>query len=222
MEGSFTAVDRRSVADAVHEQLRSAILSGALAPGEALPGERALVEQFSVNRHAVREAIKRLAQVGLVDVVHGGATRVRDWRSNAGLDVLADVALTEPTALVGALQMRRTIGVDVVRLAAARRAQLALPPLEDGAGLEAAATAYDALWVALVEASGNLAYRLALNSLQQAIHRMRAQFVELSRAEIEDRAAQADLLAAIAAGDADRAAALANALLSRTPEAAGA
>jgi DNA-binding FadR family transcriptional regulator len=200
-----------SVADAVLDHLRAEILDGTLAPGDPVPGERALTEQFGVNRHAVREAIKRLAEVGLVEVQHGGRTRVRDWRRTAGLDVLADVALTEPAALAGALRMRLVVGVDVARLAAVRRAPVdARPPTPDG---------YEALWSDLVDAAGNVAYRLALNALQDAIHRMREAFAELSRDEWQDLAAQDALRAAIGAGDAEAAARLAGELLSRTPEA---
>lgn len=200
--------DRRSVADAVHAQLRSAILHGELAPGDRLAGERTLTEQFGVNRHAVREAVKRLAEVGLVDVSHGGATRVRDWRRSAGLDVLPDIALTDPSALGHALRMRRTIGVDVVRLAAAARAEVPATPADlDG---------YDALWAALVDASDNVAYRLALNSLVAGIHEIRDAFAELSRPEFEDAAAHDALRAAVRAGHEEQAAALAHELLSRT------
>jgi DNA-binding FadR family transcriptional regulator len=214
MEASFTAVGRRSVADAVHDQLRAAIVSGALAPGTALPGERTLTEQFGVNRHAVREALKRLAQVGLLEVSHGGATRVRDWRATAGLDLLADLAVDAPSMLLDALRMRQVVGVDVARLAAARRAELAV---DDD---RPSADAYEALWSALVDAAGNVAYRLALNALQAAIHRMRDRFTELSRPEIDDVAAQRALLAAVAAGDEERAGAVAHELLGRTLEAA--
>ena len=212
METGFTAVPRRSVADAVHEQLRRSIVAGTLRPGDRLPGERTLTEQFGVNRHAVREAVKRLAEVGLVEVSHGGATKVRDWRRAAGLDVLPDIAFDDPAALVHALRMRRTIGVDVARLAAAARAEVeAFPADPDG---------YEALWSALVDASGNVAYRLALNSLEAGIHQIREAFTELSRAEIEDAAAQGALRGAVAAGDQEGAAAIAHALLSPTLEAA--
>jgi GntR family transcriptional regulator, transcriptional repressor for pyruvate dehydrogenase complex len=210
---SFRAVERRSVADAVHEQLRRRILDGSLEPGAALPSERALTEQFGVNRHAVREALKRLAEVGLVEIAHGGATRVRDWRRTAGLEVLADAALDDPRVLGDALRMRRAIGADVARLAAAARAEVAERP--------ATADGYELLWSDLVDAAGNLAYRLALNALQSAIHRIRDEFAELSRPEIDDLAAQAALREAVAAGDGDRAAALAHELLDRTLEAVG-
>lgn len=68
--------------------LRSAILTGRLRPGDALPSERDLAETHEVNRSSVREAVKRLEAWGLVQVRHGGATKVRDFLLSAGIDLI--------------------------------------------------------------------------------------------------------------------------------------
>lgn len=72
-------VRRQSLSDAVFDQLRDRIVSGAMRAGDPLPAERALCEALGVNRGAVREALKRLAQARLVAVQHGGASRVLDF-----------------------------------------------------------------------------------------------------------------------------------------------
>ena len=59
---------RGSVADAVHEALQRAIVSGELAPGTAL-SEVELATRFGVSRTPVREAIGRLTEDGLVVVL---------------------------------------------------------------------------------------------------------------------------------------------------------
>jgi DNA-binding transcriptional regulator YhcF (GntR family) len=92
-------VERVSVADAVFGQLRGEILAGRLAPADAMPRERALTELTGVNRQAVREALKRLDQAGLVETRHGGPTRVRDSLRHAGLDLLPAL-LTRPDGTV--------------------------------------------------------------------------------------------------------------------------
>ena len=56
-----------------------------------MPSERTLAEELGVNRHAVREALKRLQQAGLIRIAQGGATRVLDWRQSGGLEVLLDL-----------------------------------------------------------------------------------------------------------------------------------
>lgn len=225
-ERVFHAVDRQVLSEAVHDQLRRAILGGALPPDSPLPGERALAEEFGVNRHAVREAIKRLQQARLVEVAHGGATRVLDWRRSAGLEVLPDLTfgdgrLPDTDVLRAALEMRQGVGVDVARRCAAR----ADADLVAGLRAHLAATAelpraelarrYAELWTLLVDGSGNVAYRLAYNSLIDALDRIRELADAASEPEHADLAVQAALVEAISAGDPERAGALAYELLGR-------
>lgn len=223
---SFEAVDRRVLSQAVHDRLRAAILGGEVAPGDALPAERALAEQFGVNRHAVREAIKRLQQARLVEVAHGGATRVLDWRRTAGLDVLGDLAfgdgrLPDRDVLRAALEMRQGVGTDVARrcadraddaLAARLRAHVAVSRTAPAAELP---DRYAELWDLLVEGSGNVAYRLAYNSLLAALEPIRELADAATEPEYRDFDAQEALVEAIAAGDAAQAGALAHDLLGR-------
>src|SRR4051794_20919806 len=131
MTGLTSATTR---SERVHAQLRGEILAGRYAPGDALPSERRLSEELETNRHAIREALKRLQQAGLVSITQGGATRVRDWRRHGGLELLLDLAAEgdAPEALQvprAAMEMRACLGADAARLCALRadaalRAQL--------------------------------------------------------------------------------------------------
>ncbi|WP_431949875.1 FadR/GntR family transcriptional regulator [Nocardia lijiangensis] len=173
----FAAVDRAAVSDAVFGQLVDAILAGRIAPEEALPSERELAETFQVNRHAVREALKRVQQSGLVRVAQGGKTRVLDWRENGGLDILSALArsgtVPPQRVLYDIAVMRRSVGADSARLCAQRadpdqlaailRAAANYP--DATADLPTVIAADHAFWITVIEGSGNLAYRLALNTL---------------------------------------------------------
>jgi GntR family phosphonate transport system transcriptional regulator len=55
----------------IADALARDIAAGRPAPGDRLPGEQALAERFDVNRHTVRQALKSLADRGLVRVEHG-------------------------------------------------------------------------------------------------------------------------------------------------------
>jgi DNA-binding FadR family transcriptional regulator len=88
----FQPVQRQPLSDTVFAQLRDAVLAGRYGPGGFLPPERELAAAFAVNRHAVREALKRLQQAGFVRVLHGGGTEVLDVRRTAGLDLLGQLA----------------------------------------------------------------------------------------------------------------------------------
>ena len=172
----------RLASSAVHQQLREQILSGQLAPGEPVPSERQLSDEMGVNRHAVREALKRLQQAGLVRIAQGGATRVRDWRSSAGLEVMLDLVehgADPPAELMrSVLEMRACIGVDAARRCAERatlperrRVESLAADVADGveAGDAPGMEPFISLWQLVVDGAGNLAYRLALNSLNSAL-----------------------------------------------------
>jgi DNA-binding FadR family transcriptional regulator len=72
--------------DQVANALIRDVLGGRYLPGERLPSERDLVTRFEANRGAVREAMAKLAQLGLAEVQPGGA-RVRK-REEASLDII--------------------------------------------------------------------------------------------------------------------------------------
>jgi GntR family transcriptional regulator, transcriptional repressor for pyruvate dehydrogenase complex len=211
----------------IHARLRAEILAGDHPPGSALPSERQLSDELGASRHAVREALKRLQQAGLVTISQGGATRVRDWRHHGGLDLLlalgADGDAPPELGLARAtLEMRASVGADAARLCA-RRADAATRA-EIVARAEALAATpdphertatYDLLWDRIVEASGNLAYRLALNTLV-AGQRVLEFDARLVGAEVGDEEAVRALAAAIAAADEELAHRRARDLLDRS------
>lgn len=222
MQPALARIPRTSLSAAVYDALAAEILEGRLAAGDSLPAERALAQRFEVNRHAVREALKRLEQAGLVRVSQGGATRVRDWRHEGGLDLLTQLGvLGEPDSelLRSALEMRLCIGVDAARRCAERAPAPVVAALEAHvAALEAErgelADAYEELWRLVVHGADNLAYRLALNSLVAESSGLRLR--ERSAGEATDAAARRALADAIATRDPDAAEVAARALLERT------
>ncbi|GAA0269925.1 FadR/GntR family transcriptional regulator [Cryptosporangium japonicum] len=218
---TFSPIARTAVSDAVYRQLRNAILAGSLAAGSALPGERALAEEFGVARHGLREAIRRLQQARLVEVSHGGATRVLDWRVSAGLELLGELELPDELILRSALEMRLAIGVDAARLAATRATAGAAAEIEGfvtgSVGVTdpvVLAERYEQFWRLIIVAGDNLAYQLSYNSLVLAMNRNPEVTRELSAPEAADLATQRVLAAAIASGDVDGAASAARRLTS--------
>ena len=204
--------------DVVYAAVSAQIMRGDLAPGDPLPSERLLAEDYGVNRHAIREALKRLQQAGLVRVSHGGATRVLDWRATGGLDLLTE--LDGPELIRSAVEMRLCIGADAARRCADRAPAPVVERLralvaEQPDGDQEAADAYEELWGLIVAGADNLAYQLALNSLLTASASFDLR--QRSLPEARDREAQAELVAAIERGDGEAAESLARDLLERTP-----
>jgi DNA-binding FadR family transcriptional regulator len=202
----------------IYAELRGRILSG---DETELPSERRLAEDLGASRHAVREALKRLQQAGLVRITQGGATRVRDWRRHGGLELLLELDELPPGAERDVMEMRASVGADAARRCATRATAVQRAELEARAEMLAAETGrdvrntiYEAFWDLIIEGAGNLAYRLALNTLvagrQVSVDAIRV------AAELDDPDAIRALAAAVARGDDEDAHARARELLERS------
>jgi len=167
-------VVRASVPDLVLAELREAILSGRYAPGERLPTQRVLAADLRVNMASVREALKRLQQLRLVEVRHGDATRVLDWRQSGGLEALALFGNLDQDLVRALFEARRLLLVESARLAAARRSDDQGRQLAELAGLIAARESDQAALIvdwafmaAVIESADNLVFRLIMNSVRE-------------------------------------------------------
>ena len=103
---SFTPAVATLTYERVVEQIEKAITSGSLVPGDHLPSERELMVQFSVSRPTIREALRVLQAMGLVESKPGGrggpkvlepspATLARSFTTMARMDARADVEFHE-------------------------------------------------------------------------------------------------------------------------------
>ncbi|HEX4340550.1 MAG TPA: GntR family transcriptional regulator [Polyangiaceae bacterium] len=216
----FRAVKNQSLGDQVFEQVAREILTGRFTPGEQLPSERALVTTFGVNRHVVREALKRIEQLGLVSVTHGGGTVVLDFRKHAGLDlmaVMADNAQADDESMTYWLavhEMRAAIGADAARLCAirapkevkARLSAIAQRMAELGDGPELFDLEIE-FWELVIDGSANLAYRLGFNTLMKGV--LAKATIELARSwsihEVKESGYRGAIARAIAEGNAKQA-----------------
>ena len=67
----ITPLPRRRVSEAVSDNLRQAILSGKLLPGNKLPSEREMAAQYRTSRVALRKALRTLENEGLIIIKRG-------------------------------------------------------------------------------------------------------------------------------------------------------
>ncbi|WP_225725191.1 MULTISPECIES: FadR/GntR family transcriptional regulator [unclassified Nocardia] len=218
-------ITRTAVSDVVYTRIVEEILSGRIAPGDSLPSERELSLSFQVNRHAIREALKRIRQTGLIQISQGGRTRVSDWRENAGLDTLSAVVaagVVPPLELLrDVVVMQRSIGADAARQCAVNASDEQLEDVmaaaraypEQGTAVDFA-LADTRFWIAVIEGTGNIVYRLAHNSLISAFSAINLPVVtEWPVNEFTDRASRMALAEIIADRDAEKARSYADRLL---------
>lgn len=175
----YTPVSKQSLSEVVFDQIRDQIVSKELKAGDELPSERVLSEMLQVSRNAVREALKRLQQSGLVHVRHGGTTMVLDYQAEASPDLLPSLLVDaerriRPEVARSIVRMRQVLSPEIAADAATnansgladRLKNIAgeMQECEDARELQAKAFSF---WEALAEGSGNIAYRLAFNSLRK-------------------------------------------------------
>jgi DNA-binding FadR family transcriptional regulator len=172
-------------------ELRARILHDVLAPGDPLPSERRLAEEYGVNRGAVREALKRLAQAGLVRIQHGDITRVADYRSSTAMDVLLDRCFGDDgeqvsSSFIDFVEARQLLYPEIARLAA----RLGGPDLADRldplaremetADRDAGVRTWTSFFTELVDATDNPFVRVFDNVCAEIVRRLR---VDLSSAQ---------------------------------------
>jgi GntR family transcriptional repressor for pyruvate dehydrogenase complex len=101
------------------EQIEALILSGQLKPGDQLPSEREMAEQFSVSRTAVREAVKSLYEKGLVEIQTGRGTFITSDVDRTLRNTLGWVIRTGPgDRLADLTQVREILEPEIAAIAA--------------------------------------------------------------------------------------------------------
>lgn len=137
-----------------------------------LPGERSLAEKLGVSRSVVREATKRLEQQGMLEIQHGNGIKIVDRLHRPLSDSLSLLIPDVAGRLEQLNETRLSIEPDAAAFAAQRTTKSHLRELRRiHAALEQApdnesAIQFDlAFHHAIADASGNLIYRLVLDSL---------------------------------------------------------
>ena len=103
------------------QQVEESIHKGTLKPGDQLPPERELAQQFGVSRTAVREAVKALREKGLVEAYPGRGTFIMDGASYSirlSLDRMMKVGQAEGSGYLA--EVREILEPEIAALAAAR------------------------------------------------------------------------------------------------------
>jgi GntR family transcriptional repressor for pyruvate dehydrogenase complex len=163
-----------SLSDKVAALLTESILAGVVRPGQRLPSERDLMEQFGVSRSVVREAVRSVAAKGLVK---------QQPRAGHVVSELGPDSVTEsmtmylrgrgPYGLEKLMEVRATIETQTAELAAGRASpteideiRAADAQLDRGRGARQAAFADIAFHRAIAHASGNEFFVIMLDSIR--------------------------------------------------------
>ncbi len=218
-----------SLSQRVAKILSQKIRGNVLSAGTRLPSENAMAQHFEVSRTVVREAIASLKAEGLVETRQGSGGFVRKPPAVASLQI---DALTQESAqsLLDLIEVRRGMEAETAALAAARRTTKQLTAIKQALSRieKAVAAGRDGVdedvqfHLSIAEATGNPQWvklvGLFSQQLRSAVKVTRAN--EARRAEFAQqvRVEHEEIVAAIAARDADRARAAATAHMQHAGE----
>ncbi len=126
----FTPIKTKRLYEEIVEQIKRLLTEGKLKPGDKLLAEREMAEQFQVSRASVREAIRTLEMLGIIDIRPGEGTFIRDTETDDIIRPLAMFLAVERSSLLDMFEMRRIFETATAGLAAQRATEEELDQIE--------------------------------------------------------------------------------------------
>lgn len=117
MTDSVTSNNQRSkVYIEIVKQLREMIAVDGLKSGDKIPSERELTERLNVGRSSVREALRALELLGLIETRRGEGTFIRDFKGHQLVQLLSTFILQDEKAKHDVIETKCFIEMDCLRL----------------------------------------------------------------------------------------------------------
>jgi GntR family transcriptional regulator, transcriptional repressor for pyruvate dehydrogenase complex len=163
----------------ISEQIRNLVYTGAIKPGQRLPSERELAEQFQTGRLAVREAFRVLEQMGLVYIKKGktGGAYISEFNKTVFSKSLIETIESNMPTMGDLMEARACIESTIVELASQRMRPGILRALKkniseasrlvsDGTS---SAQAQIEFHILLAKAAGNITLETVLRSIMNVL-----------------------------------------------------
>lgn len=116
----LTPIKTKRLYEEIVDQIKHLIAEGKLKPGDKLLAERDLADRFQVSRASVREAIRTLEMLAIIDIRPGEGTFVRGTETDDIIRPLAMFLAVERNSLLDMFEMRRIFETATASLAAQR------------------------------------------------------------------------------------------------------
>jgi GntR family transcriptional repressor for pyruvate dehydrogenase complex len=117
---NVTPIKSTRIYQEIARQVKSMIAEGRLKGGDRLPPERDLADKFVVSRTSVREALRALESLGLVEIRPGEGTFVREASIESLVEPLALLMVSQREAIGELFEARRVLEPSLAALAAER------------------------------------------------------------------------------------------------------
>ena len=131
VSGPVRRSEKRGLGKQVVARILELIRTGSLRAGDRLPPERELIEIFGISRPSLREALRALSTLGVVNSRHGGGAYVSDLDARTLLAPLDFYLSLTKANFSDAFDSRRVIEIEIVRRAALKATQADIDDLGD-------------------------------------------------------------------------------------------
>ncbi|MCZ2722963.1 GntR family transcriptional regulator [Marinomonas sp. 15G1-11] len=106
-------VEKETLSEKIIQQISDLIYSGELKPGDKLPTERALTTQMGVTRGRVREALRALALLGLIDIKAGDGSYVADRKQESSSNLAISMFKDTVASFEDVFEVRELIETEI-------------------------------------------------------------------------------------------------------------
>jgi GntR family transcriptional repressor for pyruvate dehydrogenase complex len=135
------------------KQLREMISADGLKSGDRLPSERELSERLNVGRSSVREALRALELLGLIETRRGEGTFIRDFRGHQLVQLLSTFILQDEKAKLDVAETKNLIEINCLFLALERMELSSINQLRER--VKSGIFDDDAFFYSIIECAGN-------------------------------------------------------------------
>lgn len=111
-------INKKNVCDQIVEEIIASIVDGRLKAGDQLPNEREMAKNYGVSRVPLREALRSLGRMGIIETKHGIGTFVKEVNATFLTNELNTYLYLQENPVIEILQLRRLLEVESARMAA--------------------------------------------------------------------------------------------------------
>jgi len=209
----FPTLKRTSVSLEAAEAIKALIVAGELTSGDALPPERHLAAMLGISRPSVREALRVLTAMNVVEPRHGGGTYITSLDPRLLARPINFLLQVEPRTFLHLFEVRQVLEVSAARLAAPKMTDEMATELQNLADEAAAALSHPVryseldfeLHTKIIEATGNPIYLSLYESISDLLLESRRRTARIAAVRRQAHEDHLRIVAALAARDPDAA-----------------
>ncbi len=211
MKIDFAPIGKSNLSNDLADRIVEMIQSGVYGPGDRLPAIMQMARSFGVGHPTLREALKKLESVGVVEIKHGSGVYVGTGQNSLLVQNPAFKTTSSKKLMLDLVEARSAIEVQAARMAAEKADDASLARMKEYLDISGANLNDDSVLNAnnmafhheIAEASGNAVFAQLQELLASLFQREQKAILYIYGSRAKDHAEHRRILEAIGRHDAD-------------------